>query len=194
MIGEIKDSQSALKAQSVNTQAKANKTSTAAAQQETAKNTDTVELGTSQRDAGTYTRTSRKLSSSDIQTIKNAADQAYANLRGLVEQMLKGQHKASDKASANKISGSREVVQAKMAISEDGEFGVKAVSDRIVQFAVAASGGDKGKYEQLKASIDKGFQQAAKALGGRLPDISQQTYKEVMRKLDEWKNSDDVQA
>jgi hypothetical protein len=79
---------------------------------------------------------------------------------------------------------------AETAISEDGEWGVKAVSDRIVQFAIAISGGDKTKYQELKDSIDEGFRQATKALGGELPGISQETYKEIMRKLDAWKNGE----
>jgi hypothetical protein len=190
MISEIKDSQSVLQSQSAGAQSKAKQASTAA-QPETAKATDTVELGAPQRNASTYTRQSRKLSSSDIETIKTAADQKYANLRALVEQMLKGQTKASGKTSRSQSSSLHAVDPAQQAISEDGEFGVKAVSDRIVKFAIAISGGDKAKYDELKASIDKGFQQATKSLGGTLPDISQQTYKEVMRKLDDWKDGND---
>lgn len=192
MIGEIKDSASIAQAQANGAQYRSAKPE-AAAQQEAAKATDTVELGTSQPNAGTYARTSRKLSASEIDSIKSAAEQAYANLRALVEQLLKGQSKSGDKASA-KIGGVSEAEAAQKAISEDGEFGVKAVSDRIVQFAIAISGGDKAQYEKLKAAIDKGFQQAGKALGGELPAISQQTYKEVMRKLENWKNSDDSAA
>ena len=191
MIGEVKDSASIFQSQTSDKQAKSNKQGAAAAQTEEAKISDTVELGSSQRSASmTYTRTSRKLSSSEIASLKDAADQAYANLRTLVEQMLKKQGSASKKASASPDIDLGASQQAKLSISEDGEFGVKAVSDRIVDFAVAISGGDKAKYEELKAAIDKGFQLASKSLGGSLPDISQQTYDEVMRKLDEWKNDD----
>jgi len=194
MIGEIKDS-AAVPQPQISLKQKAKQPDAGeAVRLEDAQISDSVELG-SHRSAGTtYTRASRKLSSGEIETIRNAAEQAYANLRSLVEQMLKKQDGASKKASGNLGIDLGSVSEAKMAISEDGEFGVKAVSDRIVQFAVAISGGDKAKYEELKAAIDKGFQQAARALGGELPGISQQTYSEVMRKLDEWKNGDDGQA
>ena len=71
-------------------------------------------------------------------------------------------------------------------ISEDGPFGVKAVSDRIVDFAIAVSGNDTSKLGELKAAIDKGFEKARDAFGGTLPDICNRTYDEAMRKLDEW--------
>jgi hypothetical protein len=190
MIGEIKDNASVSQAQSASVQVRSVKPS-ATAQQEAVKASDSVELGSSQSSAGTYTK--RKLNASDVESIQSAAERAYANLRMLVEQVLKGQHKA-DVKSSGKVGAVNEVDAAKQAISEDGEFGVKAVSDRIVQFAIAVSGGDKAQYEKLKSAIDKGFQQAGKALGGELPAISQQTYKEVMRKLENWKNSDDNAA
>ena len=195
MISGISSSQSTLQAQETSTQTKANKATTTAEQSKTAKDTDTVELGKSQTTASTYTRTSRKLSASELQTLKDAADQRYASLRSLVEQMLESQNKSTKKSSfSSKTSSLSASDQATQAISEDGEFGVKAVSDRIVKFAVAVSGGDTAKYEELKAAIDKGFQQATKSLGGKLPSISQQTYDEVMRKLDDWKNGKDVES
>jgi len=190
MIGGIKDSASIAQAQSGAAQARSVKPG-ATAQQEAAQAADTVELGASQSNVGTYTR--KRLSAREIESIKSAAEQAYANLRALVEQLLKDQHKSVGKSS-RKVDGVSEVEAAQSAISEDGEFGVKAVSDRIVQFAIAISGDDRSKYEQLKAAIDKGFQQASKALGGQLPAISQQTYNEVMRKLENWKNSSDDAA
>lgn len=190
MIGEIKDNASIAQAQSGTAQIRSIKPG-AAAQQEAAQAADSVELGASQPSAGTYTK--RKLSTSEVESIKSAAEQAYASLRALVEQLLKNQGKSGAKSSG-KVDSVSEVDAAKQAISEDGEFGVKAVSDRIVQFAIAVSGGDKAQYEKLKAAIDKGFQQAGKAFGGELPAISQQTYKEVMRKLENWKNSNDDAA
>ncbi len=190
MIGEIKDSAPIAQAQSASARERSARPG-AAAQQEAAQAADSVELGVSQPSAGTYTK--RKHSAGEVESIRNAAEQAYANLRALVEQLLKNQHKSGGRSSG-KVDGVSEADAAKQAISEDGEFGVKAVSDRIVQFAIAVSGGDKAQYEKLKAAIDKGFQQAAKALGGELPAISQQTYNEVMRKLEDWKNSKDDAA
>ena len=204
MISEIKASQiggatpvSAVKAQSsaasqASQASQSSKASQASqdAQAERAEGGDAVSLGSAKSDAGTYNRTARKLSASDVDALKAAADQRYENLLALVKQLLNKQGETSKRALGIEKSNAESVAEAQIAISEDGEWGVKAVSDRIVQFAIAASGGDKGKYETLKAAIDKGFQQAAKALGGELPGISQETYKETMRKLDAWKNGE----
>lgn len=69
-------------------------------------------------------------------------------------------------------------------ISEDGYFGVEKTSQRIVDFAVNAFGNDPAKLTQMKDAIEKGFNAAAEAFGGMLPDISHQTYAAVMEKLD----------
>ena len=193
MISEIKDSTSILQSQTTSVKSKSNKTADdTSTQTETTQTqaTDTVELGTQRTASTTYTKTSKKLSASDLATIKTAQDQVYENLRKLVEQMLAGQNGAAKKASSTDSSDLDAVDQAKQAISEDGEFGVKAVSDRLVQFAIAISGGDTSKYEELKAAIDKGFQQVSNMFDGKLPSISQQTYDETMKKLEAWKNGE----
>ena len=76
--------------------------------------------------------------------------------------------------------------QAQELISEDGYFGVDQTSDRIVQLAISLNGNDPSRLEEIKAGIEKGFQMAAEALGGILPDISMKTYGAVMEKLDAW--------
>ncbi|MDB4444044.1 hypothetical protein N9174_01745 [bacterium] len=81
--------------------------------------------------------------------------------------------------------------KARELISEDGFLGVDRTSDRIVQFAISISGDDPAKLEEIKASIDKGFQMASKALGGTLPDISMKTYDAVMDKLNAWAEGPD---
>ncbi len=82
------------------------------------------------------------------------------------------------------------VTEANELISEGGKFSPEAVSDRIVNFAKAISGGDTDKYELLKDAIEKGFNEAKELLGGSLPDISNKTYDLVMEKLDNWANPD----
>ena len=75
--------------------------------------------------------------------------------------------------------------QAQAAIAEDGFWGVEAVSDRLVDFAVALSGGDKSRFEVLKNAIVKGFEAAERLWGGELPQISRDTFDATMRKLEE---------
>lgn len=76
--------------------------------------------------------------------------------------------------------------EAQALIGEGGELSPENVSERIVVFAKAVSGGDKGKFEQLKSAIEEGFSRAAAALGGELPEICQTTYNLVMKKLNRW--------
>lgn len=76
--------------------------------------------------------------------------------------------------------------EAQALIAEDGYFGVDQTSQRIVDFAVNAFGGDPAKLQQMKDAIDKGFSEAQEAFGGALPEISQQTYNAIMEKLDDF--------
>ncbi len=79
--------------------------------------------------------------------------------------------------------------KAKELISEDGYWGVKQTSDRIVEFAKALSGGDVSKADKLFEAFKKGYNEATKTWGKALPDISKQTYDAVEKKFEEWKNS-----
>jgi hypothetical protein len=161
--------------------------------------TDTVELGSRQETSVVYSKiTNKKLSETDIAKLQAQADATTENLRRLVQELILKQSKsaqASSEDSSTDILSSlgittEDIDAAKQAISDDGDFGVKAVSDRLVDFAIAVSGGDKSKLSELTSAIDKGFSAAKKALGGKLPDISQQTYDETMRKLNEWASSE----
>ena len=75
---------------------------------------------------------------------------------------------------------------AQKLVGEDGYWGVKQTSDRIFQQAVVISGNDPTKIDKVKEGILKGFEMAKTALGGKLPDISQQTLDAVMKKLEDW--------
>ncbi len=81
---------------------------------------------------------------------------------------------------------------AQDAISEDGEWGVEAVAQRIFDFAQALSGGDPAKAAELREAVQKGFKAAENAWGGKLPDISGKTYDRVMEMFDEWENPTEV--
>ncbi len=161
---------------------------------------DSIEIRARQEAPVTYETTSnKKLDSTEIASLKSASEAATENLRKLVEELILKQDKNyksaledSSKEGLAKLGLTTEDVEAaKQAVSVDGEFGVKAVSDRLVDFAIAISGGDKSKLSVLVSAIDEGFAAAKKALGGTLPEISQQTYDETMRKLNEWANETD---
>jgi len=146
---------------------------------------DTVDTGSVRASAGLYTRAGRKADAATMARIREETEKAAAQIRALVEKLLAGQSGQSMAAGAWGVDPET-AEAARQAISEDGEWGVKAVSDRIVGFAIALSGNDKSKLAALKAAIDKGFAEAEKAFGGQLPDICMQTRDAIMQKLDAW--------
>lgn len=80
------------------------------------------------------------------------------------------------------------IAQAKKDISEDGYWGVKQTSDRLVSFAQALSGNDPEQADKMIAAVKKGFEQATKTWGGKLPDICQQTLDTTIEKLTKWRD------
>lgn len=152
-----------------------------------------LELGDTPKAKATYSKPAAKgLNADEINRLKEESQKAFSSLRQLVEGLLTRQGKKfNDVLSGKEILLVDEETRAAAAqmISEDGELGVKAVSERIVSFAKAISGDDRSKAEELRNSIIKGFKEAEKVWGGKLPEISQKTYDEVMKQLDEWENS-----
>lgn len=77
--------------------------------------------------------------------------------------------------------------QALKDISEDGYWGVKQTSGRILDFAKALTGGDPSKIEKMRSAFEQGYKQAEKTWGGHLPEICKKTYDAVMKGFDDWK-------
>ncbi len=127
-----------------------------------------------------------------IESLKAESERVYGHLRRLVEKLLKEQGRKYNLA-LSKYDDDDEMVpvtdemrlEARALIADGGELCAEKVSDRIVDFAKAISGGDKEKLNTLKGAIVKGFKEAERILGG-LPDISKNTYDLVMQKLDAW--------
>ena len=80
-------------------------------------------------------------------------------------------------------------LQAQKDIAEDGYWGVNQTSDRILDFAKALAGDDPEKADKMLEAFKKGYEQATKAWGKDLPDLTKQTYDSVLKKFDDWKNS-----
>ncbi len=123
---------------------------------------------------------------------QNVAGDGFNLLRGLVLNMLKEQG-IDYKVATGATTGSQEIdisqlsqEEAQALIADDGYFGVKKTSDRIVDFAIATAGNDPSRLAAIKEGVDKGFNEALKAFGGQLPDMSYATYDAVMEKLDKW--------
>ena len=127
-----------------------------------------------------------------IAQLKADAEARTSQLRSLVEQMMGKQ--ANTYGNANDIwsflrSGNYTVdpatkAQAQADIAEDGYWGVKQTSQRILDFATALTGGDPDKIEEMRDAFAKGYKQAEEIWGGELPDICKQTYDAVFACFD----------
>jgi len=148
-----------------------------------------VELGSADVKSATYSKpVSKRLNSEEIKKLWEETDRATATLRKLVEDLILRQGKSVKDVAKGKekiVVDDKAKAEAGELISENGEWGVKAVSERIVNFAISISGGDKSKLSLLKGAIEEGFKQAEKAFEGELPEISKKTHDEIMKKLDE---------
>jgi hypothetical protein len=78
---------------------------------------------------------------------------------------------------------------AEEQISEDGYWGVKQTSERILNFAKAYAGDDPAKLELMYNAAMAGFGGAQKAWGGEMPSITQQTREAVEKGFQEWRES-----
>ena len=83
---------------------------------------------------------------------------------------------------------------AAKAVAEGGEWSVNAVSDRIFGLAETLAGGDPEKIEQMRAAVEEGFKQAGAAWkdatgNDSMPEITQNTYSEVMKRFDKLMNA-----
>ena len=76
--------------------------------------------------------------------------------------------------------------EAQKAISEGGFWSVEKTSDRIIEMAKALTGGDPSKIQTMVDAFKKGYDEATKAWGKELPEISSKTYDAVMQKFDDW--------
>lgn len=82
--------------------------------------------------------------------------------------------------------------EAEKSISEGGEYSVNSVADRIMNMAKALAGEDSSKISMLREAVQKGFSGAASLLGKKddeMPEITKNTYSEVMKRFDDWENS-----
>lgn len=144
----------------------------------------------SDKSGGKYT-----VDKDQVQKMIEESNRQVESFRKLIEGLFKKQSETWQNANRGKPLGellaNMEIDEAtrKKAqedISEDGYYGVKQTSQRILDFAKAISGGDPSKAEDMRKAIQKGFGAAEKEWGGKMPEITQQTYDAVMKGIDEW--------
>lgn len=132
-----------------------------------------------------------------IAKMKAESDERTAQFRSLVEKIILKQSATSANATSiyNFLAKGDFTVdeatklKAQADIAENGYWGSIATSDRIVDFAKALASNDPKKAEALKEAFKKGYAQAEKTWGGKLPEICQETHRLVLEKLDQWASS-----
>lgn len=142
----------------------------------------------------------KKTNTALVEKLKADAEQRTSQLRSLVEKMMTKQGTAianadsmwSFLAKGDFTVDAETKAQAQADIAEDGYWGVDQTSDRILDFAKALSGNDPEKADLLLDAFKKGFEEATKTWGDKLPDISQRTYDAVVEKFQNWKNGTEV--
>lgn len=75
--------------------------------------------------------------------------------------------------------------EAKQLVSEDGYFGISQTSARLADFVLSGGGDDVEKLKAGREGIVRGFNEAEKLWGDKLPDISYQTLDKALSKIDE---------
>ncbi|MBM7866722.1 hypothetical protein GTO89_08115 [Heliobacterium gestii] len=155
-----------------------------------------VELGQSEP-KGTY-----QVSWEEINRLKQQAEQQYNRLIETVRHLIVQQGKSGKDGedSDGEIDDQDESVidspelkaareQAARDIEDGGEFGADKVSERILKFAVALSGGDPSRLDVLRKGFEDGYKKAAEAFGGDLPAVCQDTYQKVIDGFDKWEET-----
>lgn len=132
-------------------------------------------------------------------TVEQIEEQRQAAMTQMISDMLGQQANAS---GLNFIFGKgtsslsleeltqADIDEAEASISEGGFWSVDAVATRIMDMAELLAGGDDSKLSVLKDAVIKGFNGAVSQFGfdnlDEMPEITQQTYTEVMNRFDKW--------
>ncbi|BEU86555.1 hypothetical protein TAMA11512_00190 [Selenomonas sp. TAMA-11512] len=80
--------------------------------------------------------------------------------------------------------------EAAKAIAPGGDWSVEAVSDRIMNLAVAIAGSDPAMLEKMRGAVEKGFEQAGVAFKSafgtdKMPAITDETHTHIMKRFDD---------
>lgn len=132
-----------------------------------------------------------------VKQLKADQESRQQQLTSLVQQMMTKQ--ATTYTNANDMwkflakgdftVDAQTKLQAQKDIAEDGYYGVQQTADRLFDFASALAGDDVDKMKKMQIAMQKGFDQATKAWGQKLPDISQKTMDAANKKFEEYYKS-----
>lgn len=130
-----------------------------------------------------------------IEQLKNSEEQRVKAFEDTIRSMLAQQGETINLTFRGMDLHVTELQSAEAAksIEEGGEYSVNNVADRIMTMAKALAGDDPTKIDMLRNAVIKGFNGAAGLLGknslDEMPDITHDTYDNVMKQFDEWKAS-----
>lgn len=110
------------------------------------------------------------------------------DIASLSDESLNSMHLADTFRSAAALASPDDILKAQQDISEDGYWGVNQTSDRLVSMAIALSGGDTAKADEMMEAIEKGYKKATQAWGEDLPQICQDTMEATRQKMKDWKD------
>lgn len=144
---------------------------------------------------------------SAMQKAQSLANAHYASMKGAVESFIGGSSGPQGQAfwamsAGGKVTSAGGVnvndfmvsdetrAKAKELIADDGYYGVKRTTDRIMEFAkaLAGNGASDKTIENLRKGVQAGFDAVSKMYGGfdKLPQVSKDTYSAVMKEFDNW--------
>ncbi len=140
-----------------------------------------------------------KVDQKQLERLKADAENHKKQLQDIVDKLISKQGQAFDVANGKNLKNlyaglkvdTKTRAQAQADIAEDGYWGVKQTSQRIFDFAMALSGGDPDKMEEMRSAFEKGFKKATRSWGDKLPGICHETYDAVQSLFDDYKNQQD---
>ena len=172
--------------------------------------TDGYESSKNRNVTGLYTKPQHKLTDEQIQSLQDAQAESKKNLIEALSSALTIGQGSNAFTAASILDGSvftsafcsytcelpalaTDPKEAQAAISEGGAYSVDAVATRIMDLATALAGDDEAMLAKMRSAVEKGFGMARSTFSrvtgeDKLPQICQDTYKEVMNRFDKLQN------
>ncbi|NCC67454.1 MAG: hypothetical protein EOM14_04555 [Clostridia bacterium] len=132
------------------------------------------------------------LTSEEVKQLMDEQEAQIEKFKLMLQRMI-GKQVQTEKLALESQSDVQSAAAA--SIAEGGEYSVDAVATRILSMASALAGGDASKIETLREAVIEGFRQVAGMFGAdtdsdnwisSLPQVSQDTYSEIMSRFDSW--------
>lgn len=132
-------------------------------------------------------------------TVANTEAETAKRMQNMVAKLVGQQVSTVNGTTDDILAGISDISkeEATELVSEDGYFGVKETSGRILDMAKSLGGDDPDKIAILRQAVDDGFNEAAKSMGYKsiddMPSITKDTYNAVMSGFDEMQGINPVE-